>query len=431
MAGLIQSRPIRVVLAGWYGSANFGDEMLLATTADWVREAGGTPIAISVHPNYTRKALGIDSVPYTGLAEIVEAMVDADLFVLGGGGLFQDYDRLDAQSMVKFPARDATQFAQFFHLAKELGLPTVALAQGVGPLRADASRAVAAAVFRDADRVSVRDTESAALLKAIGVTREIPVGADPAWAYGIRHADADLVALIPSLRGRKVLGVNLRNWPFDESWESQFASAFATAFPADWTSVWVDFQRTPTPDGSGFVDDEIASRMVSRLRRQGDHVTYNPGSMQAALATLGSCDAVLAMRYHAVLTGHRARKPVVAIEYDDKVRALGDALLVPGELRVPLRDIPGRLPRAIGALTGPGRKAFVVSGPTIESQLQSALVHRQILHEAMVAASENRLSRPRPPGLPPLLRQWLQYDPALSPRIMASLATARTATRAQ
>ena len=429
MAGLIPSRPIRVVLAGWYGSANFGDEMLLATTADWVRDAGGTPIAISVHPNYTRKALGIDAVPYTGLAEIVEAMVDADLFVLGGGGLFQDYDRLDAQSMVRFPARDATQFAQFFHLAAQLGLPTVALAQGVGPLRADASREVAAAVFRDADRVSVRDTESAALLKAIGVTREIPVGADPAWAYGIRHADADLVALIPSLRGRKVLGINLRNWPFDESWESQFASAFAAAFPADWTSVWVDFQRTPTPDGSGFVDDEIASRMVARLRGQGDHVAYNPGTMQAALTTLGSCDAVLAMRFHAVLTGHRARKPVVAIEYDDKVRALGDALRIPGELRVPLHDIPGRLPRAIGALTGPGRNAFVVSAPTLESQLQSALVHRQILREAMVVASGNRLSRP--PGLPPLLRQWLQYDPALSPRIMASLATARTLTRAQ
>src|SRR5207245_11562515 len=187
--------------------------------------------------------------------------------------------------------------------------------------------------------------------------------------------------------------------------EAQLANAVAGAFPADRTRGWVDFQRTPAPDGSGFVDDEIASRMVARLRGQGDHVSYNSGSMQAALTALGSCDAVLAMRFHAVLTGHRARKPVVAIEYDDKVRALGDELRIPGELRVPLHDIPGRLPGAIGALTGPGRNAFVVSSSTLESQLQSALVHRQILREAMEVASGNRLSRRRPPGLPPLLRQ--------------------------
>src|SRR5277367_4404021 len=54
----------RVVLAGWYGAANFGDELLLMTIAGWVRAAGGTAVALSVHPTYTHAALGIEAVPF-------------------------------------------------------------------------------------------------------------------------------------------------------------------------------------------------------------------------------------------------------------------------------------------------------------------------------------------------------------------------------
>jgi polysaccharide pyruvyl transferase CsaB len=416
-------RSMRVMLAGWYGAANFGDDLLLATVAEWIREAGGTPVAISVHPTYTRTALGVESIPYTGLAEIVEAMLDTDLFVLGGGGLFQDYDRLDGESMARFPALNATQFAQFFHLASQLGLPTVALAQGVGPLRVDASRQVTAGVFRAADRISVRDTESAALLAAIGVVRAAPIAPDPVWAYQVRHEELDIAALIPEVRGRNVLGVNLRNWPFDTSWESRFVDAFAQALPLDWSTVWIDFQRTPASTGSGFIDDEIASRMIARLQGRGHHVVFDARSMHEALSVLGSCNAVLAMRLHGVLTGHRAGKPVVALEYDDKVRALGDALRVPEELRVPLQEIPQRMASAISLLTSPGGATLALSAETIASLADSALAHRQILWDAMASAS--CVPKLRAPRVPPLLQQWLQTSTVDAPRITKALGSGR------
>ena len=120
-------RPLRVVLGGWYGAANLGDELLLGIIATWVREAGGVPVAISNHPPYTSAAHGIEAVGYGDLPAIVEAMAGADLFVLGGGGLFQDYDVFDLATLARFPAYTVSQYAQFLLLADELGLPTLAL----------------------------------------------------------------------------------------------------------------------------------------------------------------------------------------------------------------------------------------------------------------------------------------------------------------
>ena len=39
---------LRVVIGGWYGAANLGDELLLRVIADWVHEAGGRPIANAI-----------------------------------------------------------------------------------------------------------------------------------------------------------------------------------------------------------------------------------------------------------------------------------------------------------------------------------------------------------------------------------------------
>jgi polysaccharide pyruvyl transferase WcaK-like protein len=102
---------LRVVIGGWYGAANLGDELLLRVIADWVHEAGGTPIAISNAPEHTRATHGIQSVAHDDLAALVEALGNADLFTFGGGGLLHDYFGLDRASLSRFPAHNATQFA--------------------------------------------------------------------------------------------------------------------------------------------------------------------------------------------------------------------------------------------------------------------------------------------------------------------------------
>jgi polysaccharide pyruvyl transferase CsaB len=395
---------IRVALAGWYGAANLGDELILSTFAAWVREAGGVPTAISVHPAFTSALLGIESASYTSLVEVVEAIARSDLLVLGGGGLFQEYDVFDRPSLRRFPARNVSQFAQFFYLARELGVPAAALAQGVGPLRRPDARGITADVFERAVSCSVRDVESARLLRSIGVKRLVPIAPDPAWCFPMPPPAGDLRERYPQLAGKRVLAMAIRDWPFDAHWEEAFVAAFRAALPAGWGCLWLDFARTPSSDPSTVSGSEIAHRIVPRLPDIA-HAVWTGMQLNEAAALIGACDAMLAMRLHGVLLGHLAALPVVAIEYDDKVRALGDELRVPRAQRMPLHDIGARLGNALAMACGHANEAPFRLAPDKSQELaRSALAHRDLLWRAM---AERRKCLP---DTPVLLTEWLGHE---------------------
>jgi polysaccharide pyruvyl transferase CsaB len=387
---LVQLRkdPRRVVLVGNYGSVNLGDELLLSVMAHWIREAGGIAVAISTHPEHTREAHGIEAVWYADPPAIVEAVAEADVLVLGGGGLFQDYDALDASALRRFPAFGVTQFAQYVYLAETLGIPRIAIAQGVGPLRSAESRAFVREVFERIGAISVRDTASARLLQEIGVAHEAIVAPDPGWAWRAQpHPKRALREVFPALEGRKVLGIIVRDWPFDPDWEDRFAQAFQTALPEGWSCLWIDFHRAPLAVSAPQPESVVARRLIDRLGDPDRHVVWNGVTIDDAWSSLAQCDASLAMRMHSLLLSHMAGLPTVALEYDGKVHSLDDDVGMPDRQRVPLDAIEHRLRPALESVTGPARdRAFRLTRERIAEAGRAAFRHRSLLWNAMATA---------------------------------------------
>ncbi len=413
----------RVVLAGWYGAANLGDELLLKVLSGWVRDAGAIPVAISTHPDFTRATMGIDAVGYGDLPAIVEALADASLFVLGGGGLFQDYNDFDVASLARFPAWNVSQYAQFLFLADELMLPTLALAQGVGPLRGADGRQIAADVFTRAGGVSVRDAESAGLLREIGVARDVLVAPDPAWSWRpTRMAGPGLHERYPQLAGKPTLAMILRDWPFDPAWEEACVEALRS-LPTDWGVLWLDFHRPPNATASGY--SEIARRMVEKLGARACHVVWEGATVDEAADLLVQCDACVAMRLHGVLLAVAAGLPVVSIEYDGKVAALGRELRLPPEQRVDLGGIAARLPGAIVRVMrgakGSNDASVNVSAEVVARLAQESLVHRDLLKLHVAAARDAASPARHDTGRSRWLARWLADSPAAAPRVAAAL----------
>ena len=413
-----RARACRVVLAGWYGAANLGDELILSVFVDWVRQAGGVPIVISVHPHFTASTLGVQAASYTSLPEVVEAIAQADLLVLGGGGLFQEYDVFDRPSLARFPARNVSQFAQFFLLAAELGVPTAVLAQGVGPLRNADAREITAEVFTRADVCSVRDAESARLLRVIGVERLVPVAADPAWCFAFADAPVDLPTRFPELAGNRVMAIAVRDWPFDARWEDDFVAAFKNALPAGWACLWLDFARTPSADARTVEGSEIAHRLITKIADGRAHAVWQGMRVEEAASLIAACDAMIAMRLHAVLLGHLAGLPVVSVEYDDKVRILDDELRVPAAQRMTLEQIGEKLRPSLARACGEDGSAHRTDPAVREQLARSARAHGDLLRNAI---QHNVRAVAGPARDKPLLADWVAADPQSADRVIAAL----------
>ena len=129
----------------------------------WFREPSATGKAFP-RPRRTRLGLGRArrSRRDPALAAYLEALHDADLFVLSGRGGFSD----------AFPDEALVNLEEL-RLAKALGARTAAMSLGVGPLSDPYLRRRAAAILPSVDLVAVREsTFSPGILTALGVPAE-------------------------------------------------------------------------------------------------------------------------------------------------------------------------------------------------------------------------------------------------------------------
>src|SRR5690625_3113260 len=121
---------MRVLISGYYGYGNFGDEALLAGLLSLIRELGAEPLVLSGQPERTRAEHGVEAVHrYRGLPG---ALRRADALISGGGGLLQD-----ASS-----SRSLSYYLGVLRLARLAGLRTMVYGQSIGPLSSAGLRRV-------------------------------------------------------------------------------------------------------------------------------------------------------------------------------------------------------------------------------------------------------------------------------------------------
>ena len=184
------------LINGYFGFGNAGDEAVLAAMLADLRalRPGATFCATSGNPNQTREMFGIEAIERQNPRELLSSIRACDVFISGGGSLVQDVTSL----------RNVVYYTSLIQLAKRLGKPTMIYAQGVGPLNKPLSRKLARAAFSSADALTVRDPNSAQLLREIGVTKPVEITADPVWSLEPPHFASS---------GDNEWLVALRSWP--------------------------------------------------------------------------------------------------------------------------------------------------------------------------------------------------------------------------
>ena len=325
--------PLNVLVCGYYGFANAGDEAILSALLADLHAAhpGATVTVLSGSPPDTAAQHGVEVIHWQEMTEIIRAAERADLMVLGGGGLFQDHFGFDASLMLTVRHGDISYWAEFALLARLTATPLAIYGVGVGPLLTEEGRRLTRLAMNSASAITVRDQQSASLLRQIGVPVErVTVTADPAFLLETqgRSLGQDLIRMegIPT-DGKITIGVAIRPWKDDRHVLPLAAALDGAVETHDARVIFVPFQASPHPHEN----DAHAALAVLSAMKKNDHAGVLRGEYTPSqrLAVFNYCDVAITMRFHGGIFAAMAGTPFLAISYDPKVAALMETLELP------------------------------------------------------------------------------------------------------
>ncbi len=307
----MSERGLRLLVSGFYGGFNLGDEAVLKGLLRLFAEASCDLdlTVLSGNPVMTAQSYGVRSLSRALTKDIVPRALmlrRSDALILGGGGLLQD---ISGRRGMRGTLGRTVSLAKW---ARRYRVPLVFWGVGVGPLQPRTIPSVAKAL-RSAAIVAVRDEVSQSLCEELGVaSRLVP---DHAWALDL-----------PESTGGDRLGISLRRWP---GLDLQAVARGLRAVQARW--------RRPALFIAMEAEDLEVGRMLRDALGAGNlEVPEALPTLEGVIEQYRQCAGVIAMRLHAGLLASAQGIPSIGISYDAKVselhRALGeDGLWVPIE----------------------------------------------------------------------------------------------------
>ena len=329
---------LRIALAGWYGSDNLGDEMILSCMAAALRARGVEPIAVSIDPERTVAVHGVEAVPHRsplGSAALRRSLRRSHAMVLSGGVVQSEtspWNMWFHMSRLRAYRRSAVA------THRPARAVVAAIGLGVGHVRGAGGRRIAVSEMRRACHIVTRDAASARRLRGWGVP-DVAIGADPVLAANAplvssrpgatrppdsraprlmgsarsRSESGDTICVIlrpPNRRGIRTAAAKTRtSW---QPWIGQLARSLdALATRSGMTLRLLPFQ--PSQD--------IPMLVALRQRMRTDTELVTP-SIDNVLAEVARSRLVVTMRYHGAIAALLNDQAAVLLDYSPKMRSL-------------------------------------------------------------------------------------------------------------
>lgn len=319
----------RVVISGYYGFNNVGDEAVLFSMLRTLR-ALRPDLKITVlsgDPEKTAKTYGVQAVNRWRFREVWQALRQCDLLISGGGSLLQDVTS----------SRNVLYYLGIVQLAKLLGKKVCFYAQGVGPITRKMSREVIKRVVNQVDLITVRDEDSKKLLLALGVTKpEILVKADAVLGLYAREMDRQqgreyLVKNEVQLGegAPPIVGISVREWHQYQGYKKAVAAVGDALVRQGYQVVFLPFH---------FPDDIAPSREIAKMMEEPAVVIRDELGVVDMLGCLSALHLLIGMRLHSLIMAAVMGVPVVGISYDPKVDAFMKSVGQPVAGRVETLD---------------------------------------------------------------------------------------------
>ena len=344
---------MRVLLSGYYGKGNGGDETLLATLLQML-PLDVTPVVLSGNPEETHRHYGVECYNRMAFFSVFKALRSCGAFVWGGGSLIQDCTSIISPFY----------YGGLMALAQVMGLKTVAWGQGIGPLLRSQTRFLAQRNFAGCTQVSVRDIASSRLLSDWSIPHIL--APDPVWALESKPVP-ELVDL-PKPR----IAVTLRNHPqLTENRLTNLIQALVNLQKETQTFILLlPFQKSE--------DLGIAEKIHTQLKDVSRVICSE--DPQVLKGVFRGVEMSIGMRLHSLIMAASEGSRCFALSYDPKVNHLMEDLKIPGW---DLHNLPNDVELISKTWIDYYHHGESLSDTKIQSLVNGAFLHRDVLSKVL------------------------------------------------
>ncbi len=289
----------KICISGYYGFDNFGDETVLKILIDnlktYINLSNIT--VFSVNPKKTAETFNVKSVNTFNPFSVVFSIFKCSYLISGGGSLLQD--KTSIKSLIYYLM---VFFTAFFFRKK-----VIIFAQGIGPINNALLKKLTIMFLKHALYISVRDENSLNLLFDNGI-KNAEKCFDPVWNINVNK----------TVNIGKI-GVQLRKFPMITDVFINKLALNINKYYSDKEILILSLQNK--------IDLEVCKKLKNVLNDINPEINVkiieNTSNIKVT-EDISSCEAIIAMRYHACLVSVKSGVKLLPVNYDIKVQSLAN-----------------------------------------------------------------------------------------------------------
>jgi len=296
----------KVVISGFYGFHNIGDEAILMTLTQKLKKMhpGIEITVLSNSPEETKAKFDIDAVDRNNLREIFKVIGKCDTLISGGGSLLQDVTS----------ARSIHYYLGIIKIGLLLRKKIILISHGVGPIIRKKNKKRVKRILNKVEGISVRDEKSYELLKTIGVDMErVYLSSDPVVSMGkcdVKSGRAVIDTLEVKDGSRRNIAIAIRQKDFREEVIQKELIRLANTLALEYNVFFLPFY---------YKNDTKIHSDIHNLVDTHVYFVTNKYNSTTFMSLVQNMDVLIGSRLHSLIFSLVAEVPFVGVSYDPKI----------------------------------------------------------------------------------------------------------------
>lgn len=321
-------KPYDAIISGYYGFMNIGDDALLMSIMNDLKEFKPDIklLVLSKIPTVTSRDFHVASISRNNMLRTFQAMKNSKAFIYGGGNLLQD----------NTSTRSLFFYLSTVWLAKKLKLKVMFYANGIGPLKKSLNRILTKKIMNSVDVITLREGLSITELRHMDIIKpRILLTADAALTVtdGFQSLDSGILQQLGIQNKKLLLGISLRKYPGHEKFEHEKYEAVIAKVADHMVSVYGAY---PIFIPMQYPEDILILENVASKMQHGSYIIREKLNVFQTYNLISKMHMILGMRLHALVFSAVAAVPMVGLVYDPKIQGFLDLIKQPsaGDVRL-------------------------------------------------------------------------------------------------